>query len=219
MLPTRLLAICDCTFCRAERYETSVERLVWLPAYSPQQRQAAAATAKALAASAASLAGIPASYSHSGFFAEADDSNRRRLVAQESSASSNVPLVVVPSMMSVHSEKSVIAGARQQPQSAASGDTRMKHHTAAATGAAGSGGSGSGSGGKYDADAVGDTSGVSGLEAADATDEPPDAVLLLSAGGDGVIRVWLINILGQGQLLCTLPGKQVEGLKNCMLPG
>jgi hypothetical protein len=43
----------------------------------------------------------------------------------------------------------------------------------------------------------------------DVADEEPDALLLLSAGGDGMLRVWLMNHLAQGQMLCTLPGAYV----------
>lgn len=38
--------------------------------------------------------------------------------------------------------------------------------------------------------------------------EQPDALLLLSAGGDGLLRVWQINQSSTGQLVCTLPGSQ-----------
>ncbi|WIA12480.1 hypothetical protein OEZ85_012515 [Tetradesmus obliquus] len=51
---------------RAERYETGVEKLLWLPAFSPAQRAATASAAAALTASAASLAS--ASADASSFF-------------------------------------------------------------------------------------------------------------------------------------------------------
>ena len=34
-------------------------------------------------------------------------------------------------------------------------------------------------------------------------------VLLLSCGGDGLMRVWMISGISDGKLICSLPGAQV----------
>lgn len=146
-----------CFLRRAERYETSIERLLWLPAYSPQQRQSASAAAAALTASAATLAVGGSNPSMSSFFAPTAD----------------------PSLAGVGSQQGFgrpgrLPGLDLSPSAAAAAD------------------------GVYTSE--------NGLADNDEFDEPPDAVLLLSAGADGVVRVWNINHLGQGKLLCTIPG-------------
>eukprot|EP00879_Flechtneria_rotunda_P007606 GHRR01007977.1.p1 GENE.GHRR01007977.1~~GHRR01007977.1.p1 ORF type:complete len:676 (+),score=279.33 GHRR01007977.1:4210-6237(+) len=182
---------------RAERCETSVERLLWVSAFSPQQRQAAAARAAAaraaaLSASATSLA-IGASGNTSSFFLGQSHSQQQpggsaAAAAAGSKGPAGVPLVIVPSQLSIAADIPLLdINVSKTPK----GQHQLHHHQQQFV--------------------VADKSSndIANADLSDSEDmEEPDALLMLSAGGDGVCQVWKINHLGQGQLLCTLPGAQ-----------
>jgi hypothetical protein len=188
---------------RAERYETGVEKLLWLPAFSPAQRCASAMAAAALTASAASL--VSASADASSFFVGLGQQQQQRQQQglQQQHLMGGIP-VIIPSTMSVASELSLAddigSHAQQRPERRQQQQQQQCPGIAADSAAAGdAGGAGSSSCTPRPAAAAGDGE-------LDVADEEPDALLLLSAGGDGILRVWLINHLAQGQMLCTLPG-------------
>ncbi|KAF8071365.1 hypothetical protein HT031_001449 [Scenedesmus sp. PABB004] len=164
---------------RAERYETSVERLLWVPAFSPAQRAAAAdaaaerAAAADAAAAATERAGAAAASSAEGFFAGDGEPAADQ---QE--------------------QPSLVLGSEVPSTSGGAAECGL-HGAQQLDGAAGEPGGGLGQ------------QPVSGREPAEAEEEAqeePDALLLLSAGGDGLVRVWSINHLAQGAMLCMLPG-------------
>jgi hypothetical protein len=142
---------------RAERYETSVEVLVWLPAYSPAQRAAQAAEAAALSTAAALLTGCCEVVS--------------------------CPVAAAAAPVDEHHQ--------QQQPGVDCGNTPCRASVSGSE---------------------------PGATAAARDEEEPEALLLLSGGGDGHVRVWDIDPVGQGTLLCVLPGVCC-GVFCCTLPG
>jgi hypothetical protein len=203
---------------RAERYETAVEKLLWLPAFSPAQRCASAMAAAALTASAASL--VSASADASSLFVglgqqqQQQQQQRQPQGLQQQHLVGGVVPFIKPSTMSVASELSLAddvgSHAQQRPERRQQQQQQclgIAADSAAAAAAAAAGNAGSaGSSSCTPSAAAGDDDGE-----LDVADEDPDALLLLSAGGDGMLRVWLMNHLAQGQMLCTLPGGWVAG--------
>jgi hypothetical protein len=156
--------------------------------------------AAALTASAASL--VSASADASSFFVGLGQQQQQRQQQglQQQHLLGGIP-VIIPSTMSVASELSLAddVGSHAQQRSEHWKQQQQCPGIAADSAAAGDAGS-AGSSSCTPRPAADDDGEL------DVADEEPDALLLLSAGGDGMLRVWLMNHLAQGQMLCTLPG-------------
>jgi len=230
-------AVCSCqqTMCyaspalRADQHnESTVQRLLWLPAFSPEQCEAAAAIVAQ--ASAALLGHGGHSSSAAAHDAPADQpgdqpgassaSHPSRLGHQLQHArkldndGSGIPLMVVPSQVSVTSDL---------PPSELSSQQRLlphQHETPSKCPFPSSSGQclGRGAAGplQHSADDSEDGRGSENDDEGSSDEdnvlvkykEAPRALLLLVAGGDGLVQVWSIGQLAQATLLCCLPGQQ-----------
>lgn len=199
--------------CGASTPECSVERLLWIPAFSPQQRQAAAAAAAALTASAASLTVSSSAFAAglatmpSGSAADRDSEGSSTLHSTRQHYAAN--LVVNASCGSLLSDASLanLASLHPQPQQQRQRQLDADYlQDSLAAGAAER--SSSASQGPSDPEQLQQQQ-PQVLAGGGDEDEviEPDALLLLASGGDGGVLLWHIDRLAQVMPLCTLPGK------------
>lgn len=180
----------------AQPYEASVERLLFVPGYSRQQRQRAAAGGAITNPRVQGLAGrrtAPPGGSGAAAVTQAAPAGQqsRTDVAATPDAAAAAKQQALPQQQAQQPQQQ--AGSSQAAPPPASEASSSEAATAAAA-AAGPGGSRS-------------QQAAARLAAARALMGDPASLLLLSAGGDGLVRVWVLcGTAAAGQLLCTLPG-------------
>ena len=243
---------------RAERFETSVECLQWLPAFSPEQRQQQEEFAEQLAAEAAAMtmtleavaAGAAAvaqgkSTGYVGPGASATAARQNDLGMEEGvkgsgssamgSGRSSRLGVDGESKQGRSIEKESMTGAELDAGDSWDGELKLPGvsfgrasfaPTAAAESMAGRTVTIAAAAAEGGAGPAASTSGFGGPSAPPPSSagalvqvHPHEAegLLLLSCGGDGLVRVWKICPLGTGALLCMLPGRGEPGYRKLVV--
>jgi hypothetical protein len=207
--------------CGNSAVECSVERLLWVPAYSPQQRQAASAAAAALTASAATLCTgssltlelAGADSSNAAGVADGNDSSPQTAWAggRQQHQQHATHINAVASSNSLLSDVSLANMQQQQQQQQ---QQKQQHwqgrHLSGMQGSAAPGSSADSSAGVSPRDqmqAAGQQQAGVSADEGDSVAAEPDALLLLASGGDGGVLVWHVDRLTQVSQLCTLPGE------------
>jgi hypothetical protein len=233
--------------CGLSTVECSVESLLWIPAYSPQQRQAAAAAAAALTASAATLA-VGSSLACGLTAVNSAGVGGVGICVPGGQQSSSGPQYGAGSIQAVSSSCSLLSDAslanlqavqqqRQQqqqqqqqqqsqqgtvllnpaPRPAAAPQARTAEFTSSSRGSS-SGDNSPRSDGSPQRQDQQQTAAAAGAGEGGDEEEEPDALLLLASGGDGGVLVWHVDRLAQVSQLCELPGEMVVPACSCCLP-
>lgn len=192
--------------CGSSSSECSVERLLWIPAFSPQQRRAAAEAAAALTASAAAL------FATSGMFtglapaqpvgdaaaaeqAETQQQHAGVLAAVASSDSflsdgsaSDLPAAQLPHRATPQTQKDANSSAAAGSSSVVAVQPGTSPHD------------------QQQPLQQQQQQGCVDVQAEEGAEEP-DALLLLASGGDGGVLVWQVDRLARASPLCSLPGR------------